>query len=95
MVVKEGAVEAVRLEPRDVEFVDIIHTDGSAFLNSLGMGYRTSIGFFYYAIQPIIKESVLLSIRKIWIVERIKLIAYVGYAFSELRSTLFIFSTVY
>jgi len=37
-------VEAVRLEPRDAEFVDIIHTDGSAFLNSLGMGYRSSIG---------------------------------------------------
>lgn len=32
----EGSVEAVRLEQRDADFVDIIHTDGSAFLGSLG-----------------------------------------------------------
>jgi len=37
-------VEAVCLEPRDAEFVHIIHADGSAFLKSLGMGYRSSIG---------------------------------------------------
>ena len=32
----EGAIEDVRLEKRDAEFVDIIHSDGSAFLGSLG-----------------------------------------------------------
>jgi len=40
----EGAVEDIRLERRDAEFVDIIHSDGSAFLGSLGMGYRSSVG---------------------------------------------------
>jgi len=32
----EGAVEAVRLESRDADFVDVIHSDGSKFLGSLG-----------------------------------------------------------
>lgn len=30
-------MEEVRLEKRDAEFVDVIHTDGSAFLGALGI----------------------------------------------------------
>ncbi|XP_067940692.1 pancreatic lipase-related protein 2-like [Watersipora subatra] len=40
----EGGKEVTRLEPRDAEFVDVIHSDGSAFLSSLGLGYRASTG---------------------------------------------------
>ena len=39
----EGGKEVTRLEPRDAEFVDVIHSDGSAFLNSLGMSTSITI----------------------------------------------------
>ena len=45
----EGAIEDVRLEKRDAEFVDIIHSDGSAFLGSLGQIIYIYIVLYYIA----------------------------------------------
>ena len=61
----EGAIEDVRLEKRDAEFVDIIHSDGSAFLGSLGQIIYIYIVLYYIATHCIngggITRSCLLS----------------------------------
>ncbi|XP_066298153.1 inactive pancreatic lipase-related protein 1-like [Branchiostoma lanceolatum] len=40
----DGMDNVVRLDPTDARFVDVIHTDGSPFIGTLGMGTNLPIG---------------------------------------------------